>query len=269
MVGTFIVSFIWHLHLAGNWHALFIASHFAFLIHRSRQSTMTMIPRLANIVWMLLLAFYGGPRLVVTAISEEWCLARGFDPSNLACDTCALLEESSTLRTLQNEHNTKVTGSSGGGDENIIDVSAECQACCQIHKVNPILRPGESLRGKYRYALLTYSEHSLDQFSEIKDFLERDLDNLLAFKGESRLKAVPSQNSMGNFMDNQNMLAMMMGGGGGFGFGGGPPKLMLFEKQKQGGWSEEDEIEAGEVIILRGWKREDVSDMLMTLLPNA
>ena len=70
-------------------------------------------------------------------------------------------------------------------------------------------------------------------------------------------------------MDNQNMLAMMMGGGGGFGFGGGPPKLMLFEKQKQGGWSEEDEIEAGEVIILRGWKREDVSDMLMTLLPNA
>jgi len=114
---------------------------------------------------------------------------------------------------------------------------------------------------------LTYSEHNLDQYGEIKDFLDRDLDNVLSFKGESRFKAIPSQNS--EFMDSQNMMAMMMGGRGGFGFGGGPPKLMFFEKQKQGGWSEEDEAEAGEVITLRGWKREDVNDMLMTLLPNA
>ena len=64
-------------------------------------------------------------------------------------------------------------------------------------------------------------------------------------------------------------MMMMYGGGGLFGGGGGPPKLLLFGKQKQGGWSPEDEDEAGEVINLRGWKREDVKDMLMTLLPNA
>ncbi len=206
-------------------------------------------------------------RSLATAISEEWCLERGFDPSNLACDTCALIEESTTLQSLQLEHNAKIIAGGDGNADNIIDLSDECRTCCQIHKVNPLLRPGESLRGKYRYALLTYSEHNLDQYGEIKDFLDRDLDNVLSFKGESRFKAVPSQNS--GFMDNQNMMAMMMGGRGGFGFGGGPPKLMFFEKQKQGGWSEEDEMEAGEVITLRGWKREDVNDMLMTLLPNA
>ncbi len=210
------------------------------------------------IVWMLLTAFPNSLR-PVTAISEEWCLKRGFDRSNLACETCALLEESSTLQTLQKEHNAKIMiEGGGGGNENFIDLSAECRTCCQIHKVNPLLRHGESLRGKYRYALLTYNDQNMEQYGEIRDFLDR-------------FKAIPSQNSIGRFMDNQNnMMAMIMGGGGGgFGFGGGPPKLMLFEKQKQGGWSEEDEMEAGEVISLRGWKREDVSDMLMTLLPNA
>jgi hypothetical protein len=241
------------------------------------QPTMTTFPtKAANIIiaWMLLTVFFPNGLRLVTAMSEEWCLERGFDPSNLACDTCALLEESTTLQTLQNEHNAKIIiegGGGGGGNENIIDISAECRTCCQKHKVNPLLRHGESLRGKYRYALLTYNEQSMEQYGEIRDFLDRDLDNLLAFKGESRLKAIPSQNSIGRFMDNQNnmMATMMMMGGGGFGFGGGPPKLMLFEKQKQGGWSEEDEMEAGEVISLRGWKREDVNDMLMTLLPNA
>lgn len=224
-----------------------------------------MIPRVEIIFWMLLIIACSNNHHLVTAISEKWCLERGFDPSNLSCDTCALLEESSTLQTLQNEHNAKIMEGSG---ETIIDISAECRTCCQIHKVNPLLRPGESLRGKYRFALLTYSERNLEQHGEIKDFLERDLDNLLAFKGESRMKAIPSKKSIGNFMDNKNdVMAMMMGGG--FGFGGGPPKLMLFEKQKQGGWTEEDEMEAGEVIPLRGWKREDVNDMLMTLLPNA
>ena len=56
-------------------------------------------------------------------------------------------------------------------------------------------------------------------------------------------------------------------GMGGMGFGGGTvPKLFFFEKDKPGGYSEEDEDEASEVIPLRGWKREDLTDMLTTLL---
>lgn len=195
---------------------------------------------------------------LATAVSEEWCLERGFDPSNLSCDTCALLEESTTLQSLQEEKNA-------AGEGETIDLSAECRTCCQAHKVNPILHPGESLRGKYRFALLTYNENSLEQYGEIKDFLERDMDDVLSFKGENRFQAVESVKSGGR----ESEIMMMMGMMGGGGFGGGPPKLMLFEKHKKGGWSEEDEEEAGEVITLRGWKREDLKDMLLTLLPNA
>mmetsp|Transcript_14414 Transcript_14414/g.21782 ORF Transcript_14414/g.21782 Transcript_14414/m.21782 type:complete len:230 (-) Transcript_14414:1984-2673(-) len=199
---------------------------------------------------------------LATAVSQEWCLERGFDPSNLSCDTCALLEESTTLLSLQKEKNAK---SKGGGGEQPIDVVAECRTCCQAHKVNPILHPGESLRGKYRYALLTYDEHTLESYGEIKDFIDRDMDDVLSFKGENRFRAVKSEKQE-RMQDIEMMMRMggMMGG-----FGGGPPKLMLFEKQKKGGWSEDDEEEAGEVIALRGWKREDVKDMLLTLLPNS
>lgn len=219
-----------------------------------------MVHRIVNILLFLLLSC---PRShFATAVCEEW----GFDPSNLSCDTCALIEESATLRKLQEETNeAAAAGAGAGGGGEPIDLSAECRTCCRSYKVNPILRPGESLRGKWRYALLTYNEHSLGQYGEIKDFIERDVDDVQSLKGENRFRVVKSQ-SLG---DRDVGSAMMMYGMLGGGFGGGPPKLMLFRKQKKGGWSPEDEEEAGEVFNLRGWKREDVKDMLMTLLPNS
>ncbi|KAL7471087.1 hypothetical protein ACHAXS_011378 [Conticribra weissflogii] len=194
-----------------------------------------------------------------TRLPDETCLKLGFDPSNLSCETCRLLAESPTLQKLQKEQK---------GNDPPIDLVAECRSCCQSYKVNPILHPGDSLRGKYKYALLTYNKNSLDHYGEIKDFIERDVNDVLSFKGENRFRVVATE-SPG--MDAEMMRMMMMGvmmGGGGF---GGPPKLMLFEKKKKGGagWTEEDEEEAGEVISLRGWKREDIKDMLMTLLPSA
>lgn len=220
-----------------------------------------MVHRIVNILILLLLAC-SRPHFA-TAVSEEWCLELGFDPSNLSCDTCALIDESTTLRRLQEEKN-EAAAAAGGGDEPI-DIIAECRTCCRSYKVNPVLRPGESLRGKWRYALLTYNENSLGQYGEIKDFIERDMADVQSFKGENRFRVVKSQSPGGRDVDSMMMMYGMMGGG----FGGGPPKLMLFGKQKKGGWSPEDEEEAGEVIDLRGWKREDVKDMLMTLLPNA
>ena len=195
------------------------------------------------------------------AVSDDWCRDRGFDKSNLSCDTCALLDDSPTLRELQNEKNK-----AGNGNGEHIDISAECQACCQDYKVNPLLRTEESLRGKYKYAILTYGDNIENQYGEIKDFIDRDMNDVLSFKGENRFQAIKSEEGSGDMMD-MNMLMGLMGGGG---FGSGPPKLMFFENRKKGGrWTEEDEDEAGEVIVLRGWKREDVKDMLLTLLPNA
>mmetsp|Transcript_13557 Transcript_13557/g.23082 ORF Transcript_13557/g.23082 Transcript_13557/m.23082 type:complete len:216 (+) Transcript_13557:138-785(+) len=215
-----------------------------------------MMRSIENMILAFMLAFCQHAQFT-TAVSEEWCLERGFDPSNLSCDTCSLLEESATLQSLQQKANAD-----GGGEP--IDIVAECRSCCQAHKENPILHPGGSLRGKYRYALLTYNENSLDHYGEIKDFIERDMGDVLSFKGEHRFQAAKARSP-----DAGGQYDMMMGMMGMMGGGGGPPKLMFFEKQKRGGWTEEDADEAGEVINLRGWKREDVKDMLMTLLPNS
>ena len=206
------------------------------------------------------------PPLSLTHLSKQ---ARGFDPSNLSCDTCELIEESTTLRRLQEENNDAAAAAGGGGGERI-DLGSECRTCCRSYKVNPILRPGASLRGKYQAALLTYGENSLGQYGEIKDFVDRDVDDLISFKGKSRFSVVKTQ-SPGGGHDVDSIMRMygMMGGGFGGGGGGGPPRLMLFGKQKGGGWTPEDEEEAGEIINLRGWKREDVKDMLMTLLPSS
>ena len=70
----------------------------------------------------------------------------------------------------------------------------------------------------------------MSQFGEIKDFLERDLNDVLSFKGETRFKAVAStKSSMDPEMRMQMMMMGIMNGGG------GQPKLMLFEKHKKGG----------------------------------
>ena len=188
-------------------------------------------------------------------VSNEWCLERGFDPSNLSCDTCQLLAESTTLQQLQD-----VKNKASDNDDEHIDINKECRACCQEYKVNPVLRPGETLKGKYKHAILKYDEKSVDNYQEVKDFVERDLSDVLSFKGDKFQIEKTNDSSPNNNID---MYSLMMGG---VGFGGGPPKLMFFEQSKKEGYNEE---EAGEVINLRGWKREDISNMLLTLLPNA
>jgi len=184
-------------------------------------------------------------------VSNEWCLERGFDRSNLSCDTCQLLAESTTLQQLQDDKNKAIDN-----DDEHIDINKECQVCCQEYKVNPLLRPGELLKGKYKHAILKYDEKSVGNYQEVRDFLERDLSDVLSFKGD-KFQIEKIQNDSPNID-----MYMMMGG-----FGGGePPKLMFFEQSKKEGYNEED---AGEIINLRGWKRDDIRDMLLTLLPNA
>ena len=190
-------------------------------------------------------------------VSNEWCLERGFDSSNLSCDTCQLLAESTTLQQLQDDKN-KASGASDNDDEHI-DINKECRACCQEYKVNPLLRPGETLKGKYKYAILKYDEKSVDNYQEVKDFLERDLSDVLSFKGDKFQIEKTNDSSPSNNID---MYSIMMGGG----YGGAGPQLMFFEQSKKEVYNEE---QAGEIINLRGWKREHIRDMLLTLLPNA
>lgn len=182
------------------------------------------------------------------SVKDEWCLERGLDPSNLPCDTCDLLGQSPTLARLSKEKG--------------VDLDYECRQCCASYKANPLLRPDASLKGKYRHALLTYDDMAL-QVAEFRDFVEQDLSDIISAK-EKRLNSVKVDlDADGSMMD--QLAFFGMGGMGGFG-GGTVPKLFFFEKDKPGGYSEEDEDEASEVIPLRGWKREDLKDMLTTLL---
>ena len=80
--------------------------------------------------WMVLLVACFYTQLTAAAVSEEWCRLRGFDPSNLSCDTCALIDESTSLQKLQKEKNAKAKS-----EDDHIDISAECRACCQEYKV--------------------------------------------------------------------------------------------------------------------------------------
>lgn len=216
-----------------------------------------------------------GPFTAVAAATatatDEWCLERGFDPSNLSCDTCVLLDESPSLQRRRPK---------SGQPE--FDPPAECRSCCRSHRSNPVLRPSSASmwqRGKYRYAVLAHGgvERLKSSYEEISDFIDRDADDVRSFKGDHRFTISDSSereggSSDGSFGGGARMVmtdsGMQIVGGNGF---GGAPKLLLFEKRKAGGglWSEEDEDEAGDVIALRGWKREDLKDMLMTLLPNA
>lgn len=177
----------------------------------------------------------------VASVKDEWCLERGFDPSSLSCDTCDLLAQSTTLARLSKEQG--------------VDLEQECRACCAVYRANPLLRPDASLKGKYRHALLTYDASAL-QAAEFRDFVEQDLDDIISAK-EKRLTSLKLD------LDDSMMEFAFFGMGG---FGGAVPKLMFFEQGKSGGYSEEDEDEASEVIPLRGWKREDLKDMLTTLL---
>jgi len=190
-------------------------------------------------------------------ISNEWCLERGFDSSNLSCDTCQLLAESTTLQRLQDDKN-KATDN----DDEHIDINKECQVCCQEYKVNPLLRPGETLKGKYKHAILKYDEKSVDNYQEVRDFLERDLSEVLSFKGDKFQIEKTNDSSPSNNID---MYSLMMGGG----YGGAGPQLMFFEQSKKEWTTYNEEEQAGEIINLRGWKREDLRNMILTLLPNA
>ena len=214
----------------------------------------------------LAVAFTNHSAFASQTLTDEACLTLGFDPSNLSCETCHLIEQSPSLSSLQREYNAKHPSDDDANHKNI-DLVEECKSCCQSHKFNPMLHPGQSLRGKYKYALLSYDEGSLQgMYTEINDFIERDLNDVLSFKGENRLRVTATSDNNDGMDVNMLRQLMMMGGGGPLGGlgGGGPPKLLLFEKAKKGGdekWTENDEDEAGEVINLRGWKREDLKDM--------
>ena len=169
-----------------------------------------------------------------TAVSESDCHSYGFDPSSLSCDTCGLLVGTP-----------------------LAQFEAECLQCCQKWKPDPVVNPDAGTSGfvgRYKLAVLRYDPESLGSYEEVQNFLNEDKKDVTKAKGTKAFVLEKVEN------DNQfNM--------GGFAalFGGmriAPPTIHFYKTSTKSG-------EPDEEVSLRGFKREDIADMLMTMLPSS
>lgn len=171
----------------------------------------------------------------VVTITE--CHSWGFDPSSLSCDTCSLLKNSPLAQFEQ-----------------------ECLKCCQRFRPDPVVNPDAitgSFVGRYSLAVLRFEPDSIDSYEEVNNFLKEDQAEVLKEKGNKAF-AVEKLDSNN---DNAQMHGLM-----GL-FGGSmrhtPPTIHFYKNHNGGKVGKADEE-----VSLRGFKREDIKDMLLTVLPS-
>jgi len=164
---------------------------------------------------------------------QEWitsCREKGFDPFTLGCQTCALLP---TI----NKHN-----------DNIRSI---CQQCCQPYKDT------QSLRKPYKSAVILIPTSSQSMEPELEQFLQQDWTELVQKQGFGKTK-LQKLDLAGNKSQQH-----------GFWFVRTPAELLFLDEtlptDKQM-TEKQARKKAKEVITLYGWKREDIKDMIETLL---
>ena len=122
----------------------------------------------------------------------------------------------------------------------------KCLQCCQTYKTL------EKRTHRYEGAVILHANLP-NLFPEIDSFLEEDLEKIQKQKGKNRLKVV------------------QVGGGGGMMFQ--QPSVILWFDESLPSNQDSDIYElqrkSKESIMLDGWKRDDVRDMLLALLPDA
>ena len=121
---------------------------------------------------------------------------------------------------------------------------SSCEACCQPYKSIENQRTH-----RYAGAVLFHSDGG-GLSSEVSTFLEEDLENVHSQKGKSRLQLLELSGG-GSLFHRQPS--------GIFFFDDIPSSLQDFRKLQQ---------EAKEIIIVDGWKRDDIRDMILALLPD-
>jgi hypothetical protein len=122
-----------------------------------------------------------------------------------------------------------------------------CRACCRD------LRDISSLTQPYAAAVLVVPAHAAPE--EVRKLLEDDWDTLVAAKGAARLRILSSSSS---------------GGGQAYFFSAPPVYVHFFRESAVAAAAKTPEALAAaahESVALAGWQREDMRDMLQTLLP--
>jgi hypothetical protein len=116
-----------------------------------------------------------------------------------------------------------------------------CQSCCLSYKTL------EKRTHRYQAAVLIHTKKMPHYFPEVDTLLKEDLDSIWEKKGSARLviKDVSSRPE---------------------------PSAIFWFDEIPASWGnmDVDELQqkAAEIIVLDGWKRDDVRDMLLALLPD-
>jgi hypothetical protein len=150
--------------------------------------------------------------VVMGTTLEDSCRERGFDPYQLSCDSCKLLNTAP---------------------------EAVCRECCQSYK---------TLHGqpqRYKYAVLVYGMRG----DEIKSFVEESVAEIHSVKGPGRLEVVPHQLMMPSTL---------------YWFDSVPPK----EGSSFDSTIRAYKSMAKEYVHVEGWRKDDLKDMLLTLLSS-
>ena len=166
---------------------------------------------------------------VATADLLEDCHLKGFDPYQLSCDTCLLLQDTPHLMTT-------------------------CQQCCQEYKGT------KNTATRYATAILLHSPGSSD---EIDTFLREDLPTL---ENKAQILVRPQESAGGPTEDMRFMMMMgYMSKSSSILWLAETPSSSLISSKTTTTVAALKKL-AKEEIDLRGWKRDDIKSMLQTLL---
>lgn len=109
-------------------------------------------------------------------------------------------------------------------------------------------------------AVLSYSPQNIERYEELNNFLKEDKEDVTKEKGGGAFTVLEQDDDS----DDDMMSNMMMMMGGGMMGRQKAPRIYFFRSRGDGRVRTTD---ADETVTLNGWKREDIKDMLMTVLP--
>lgn len=169
------------------------------------------------------------------------CIVSGFDPNQLACKTCQLVP---------------------------LSVQTKCLDCCQSYMDT------ERITKPFQSAVLILLSKSVPSEGELGTFFKDDWDTILETKGTDRIVKILDESAAASRYQ-KNPFQMMDGGMFSFFQGSHQPtaeivfldeSLSKLERSRQLSYDKLSKL-AKETFSLDGMKREDIKDMIMTLLP--
>jgi hypothetical protein len=211
----------------------------------------------------------------------DWCQKHGFDATQLACSTCESIllpilllkqqQPSSSATTATTNHSSTSSSSSSSSSDVIID---QCRQCCQI------VRDVQLITEPYAAAVIVVpAQVTIDNdynsqvvtglpSTELNDFYQNDYTKLMQTIGTHRLRTIHDDGTLSKQQQHQNRRIPMNLF---FMFSLSPVVLYFLDTIPTSSSLSKINISdlqrmSRETVTLDGWKRDDIRDMISTLL---